>query len=106
MMRVLIVDDEASMRNLLREWVEIEESSVMEATSATDALAVIAAHGAPATAICDIHLPGHDGIWLAERLRAEYPLTAVITATTSTELKFALRSMHAGAVDHLVYPIT
>jgi putative two-component system response regulator len=106
MMWVLIVDDEPSMRKLLREWVEIEEPTVMEAASAAEAMAVIAAHGAPATAICDIHLPGQDGFWLAERLRAEFPLTAVITATSSSDLKFALGSMHAGAVDHLVYPIT
>lgn len=106
MMGVLIVDDEQSMRSLLREWVELEEPDVMEAASAADALAVISEHGAPVTAICDIHLPGQDGIWLADRLRAECPLTAVVTATSSSDLKLALRSMHAGAVDHLVYPIT
>ena len=35
----------------------------------------------PAVALCDIRMPGHDGLWLAERIRQQYPETAVIMAT-------------------------
>ena len=35
----------------------------------------------PAVALCDIRMPGHDGLWLADRIRRDSPETAVIMAT-------------------------
>ena len=34
-----------------------------------------------AVALCDLRMPGHDGLWLADQLRREHPDTAVIIAT-------------------------
>jgi response regulator RpfG family c-di-GMP phosphodiesterase len=105
-MRVLIVDDNPLMRQMMREWIAAEGSRPLEAVSAEDALITLSAHGAPAAVITDIQLPGKDGIWLAQRLQEEYPQTAVVTTTASRDLDLALNSFHAGAVDHLIYPFT
>ena len=62
MMPVLIVDDEAPMRTLLRSWVEREGgASVIEAGTAEEGLELVASES-PAVALSDIRLPGEDGL--------------------------------------------
>ena len=76
--RVLIVDDEESMRTLLRSWVEREGgSTVIEAGTAEEGLEKVLSDS-PAVALCDIRLPGEDGLWLAAQIRIHQPQTAVI----------------------------
>jgi DNA-binding response OmpR family regulator len=61
----------------------------------------------PASAVlCDIRLPGHDGLWLASRLRAHWPATPVIMATGLDDLETVRQSRELGAVDYLTKPIT
>ena len=80
-MRVLIVDDEEPLRKLLRHWIEAEGATVVEAGTAEEGLALAQAGGAPAVALCDIRLPGNDGLWLADQLRAGFPETVVLMTT-------------------------
>ena len=105
-MRVLILDDEASIRRLLQNWVQAEGATVIEADTSEQALTVVAAEGPPAVALCDIRLPGKDGLWLAAQLRARYPETAVVMTTGVNEFDAAVTSLHAGVVDYLVKPFT
>ena len=79
--RVLIVDDEESMRTLLRSWVEREGgSTVIEASTAEEGLEKVLSDS-PAVALCDIRLPGEDGLWLAAQIRIHQPHTAVVMTT-------------------------
>ncbi len=105
MMRVLIVDDDPSSARLLRGWIEAEGASTMEAVSAEGALALIGEEGVPAAAFCEVRLPGKNGLWLADHLRAEHPHTAVIMTTSQLDVPLAVSSLHVGAVDHLVKPL-
>ena len=66
--RVLIVDDEVPLRRLMQTWVEGEGATALEAGSAEQALSLVESQGAPAVALCDVMLPGQDGLWLAGRL--------------------------------------
>ena len=77
---------------------------VKEAGSAPEALEVMLAE--PASIIlCDIKMPGeHDGLWLVERVRAQWPQTAVIMATTLDDLPTVLKSRALGAVDYVTKP--
>ena len=84
--RVLIVDDEAPIRRLLQAWVEGEGAVVLQAGTAEQGLDLVRAEGAPAAALCDMRLPGKDGIWLAGQLRLDYPETAVVMTTAGNEL--------------------
>jgi response regulator RpfG family c-di-GMP phosphodiesterase len=104
--RVLIVDDEAPIRRLLQAWVEGEGAAACQASNAEEALALVESSGAPAVALCDIRMPGRDGLWLAEQLRAGYPQTAVVMTTGVHEFDAAVHSMQAGVVDYLVKPFT
>lgn len=105
-MRVLIVDDEPPMRRLFKTWVESEGASSFDAASAEEALDLLDSEGTPAVALCDVRLPGNDGLWLAEQLHARSPQTAVVMTTGVNQFDAAISSLHAGVIDYLVKPFT
>jgi response regulator RpfG family c-di-GMP phosphodiesterase len=105
MTRVLIVDDEAPLRSLLRRWVELEGATVIEAETAEEGFAKVEAES-PAVALCDIRLPGEDGLWLAAQIRLHHPRTAVVMTTGVLEFGAAVNSMQSGVVDYLVKPFS
>jgi response regulator RpfG family c-di-GMP phosphodiesterase len=104
--RVLIVDDEAPIRRLLQAWMQAEGVTAVEASTAEQALMVIESEGAPAVALCDLKLPGQDGLWLAGQLHVTYPETAVVMTTAVHEFDVAISSLQAGVVDYLSKPFT
>jgi len=106
MMRVLIVDDEEPLRRLFQNWVEAEGAEVIEAATAEEGLALAKSGGAPAVALCDIRLPGKDGVWLAEQLHAGFPETVVLMTTGVLEFSAAVNSLQAGVLDYLVKPFS
>ena len=105
-MRVLIVEDEPPLRHLMQAWIADEGVTALEAGSAEQALSVVETEGAPAVALCDVKLPGHDGIWLARQLHLSCPETAVVMTTAVHEFDAAVSSLHAGVVDYLSKPFT
>src|SRR5688500_10734118 len=105
-LRVLVVVDEAPIRRMLQNWVEAEGATGMQAGTAAQGLELVRTEGAPAAALCDMRLPGKDGLWLAEQLRTDHPETAVVMTTAVNEIDAAVMSMQAGVVDYLVKPFT
>ena len=100
---VLIVDDENNVRDLMSRWLESGGYSVITASNAEEALRRLET-SKPAVALCDIRMPGHDGIWLAERIRQRYPETAVIMATGVQDVAPAVQTLRQGAIDYLTKP--
>ena len=105
-MRVLIVDDEEPLRKLLHHGVQAEGATVGEAGTAEDALALAQSGGAPAVALCDIRLPGRDGLWLAEQLHLGFPETVVLMTTGVLEFNAAVHSLQSGVMDYPVKPFS
>jgi DNA-binding NtrC family response regulator len=103
-MNVLIVDDEASIRGVLRRWVEAEGASVTEAVNAEDGLSCIVEGQMPAVVFCDLRMPGKDGFWLVDRLRTTSPDTAVVMATGAGDFDIAVTSLRRGVVDYVAKP--
>jgi putative nucleotidyltransferase with HDIG domain len=101
---VLVVEDEKPMRSLLERWLKSSGYFPQVAESAVEALGV-ACCGAPAVAICDLLMPGHDGAWLARQLRARYPDTALIVATGVAN-PHELGDLPHGIVEYLFKPFT
>ena len=99
---ILVVDDEAAMRHLVTRWAEGAGYTASTAASANEALDILARQSA-AIAVCDLRMPGHDGLWLAERIRRDFPDTAVIMATAARDTDPRIAE-HIGAVDYLVKP--
>jgi CheY-like chemotaxis protein len=74
---ILIVDDEPAIRRL---WSRILTGAGYRVVCAADALEAERAldEHRPAVAICDVHLNGASGLWVAELVRGTHPSTAII----------------------------
>jgi response regulator RpfG family c-di-GMP phosphodiesterase len=100
---VLVVDDEAGVRDLLVRWLGACGFDVITAASADEAL--VRLRGQPvAVALCDIRMPGRDGLWLAEQVRHASPDTAVVMATGVQDVGSAVTSLRHGVIDCLMKP--
>ena len=106
-MHILIVDDELLARSRLRTLLADcdPRHSVTEAAHAADALAQLEASGGRAVdvVLLDIHMPGQDGLALAQQLRALAFAPAIVFVTAHTD--HALSAFELDAVDYLTKPV-
>jgi two-component system KDP operon response regulator KdpE len=78
--RILIVDDDESVRTLLRMTMPTKEYSVEEAASGEEALACLES-GVPDLVLLDWKMPERHGSLVLEELKSRYPLLPVIVLT-------------------------
>jgi len=100
---VLVIDDEESLRTVVRRWVDSAGFRAREADSAAEALFAMEREVAD-IAVCDIAMAGRDGVWLASEIRRLYPHTAIIMATGQTDLDTVVASLRNDVVDYLLKP--
>ncbi len=102
--RILIVEDQASVRKALLTALRRENYAATPAADASEALDLIA-HNEFAVAITDIRLPGKmDGLSLLERMRQTHPEIAVIVITAYGSIEGAVQALKLGAVDYITKP--
>jgi DNA-binding NtrC family response regulator len=99
---VLVVDDDEATCRLLGDWIRHLGFHVVTALNAQQALTLMHAHPAD-VAFCDIVMPGQNGIWLINQLRAEFPHTAVVIATGLTKMDPAV-TLAPNVAAYLVKP--
>ena len=102
--RILIVDDEAHVRNLLREKLTKEDYICEEAETAEQALNVLQSRQTELV-ILDTKMPGKSGVDLLLEIKAGYPDTGVIMATAITETSVAINCVKQGADDYICKPL-
>jgi DNA-binding response OmpR family regulator len=100
--RVLIVDDEAYMRELIAQYLEMEGYEVQQAADGPEALR-IAAENSPDLVILDIMLPGMDGFQVSSRLRAISAVPILMLTARSGEAD-KLAGFGVGADDFVTKP--
>jgi two-component system response regulator PilR (NtrC family) len=101
--RILVVDDEAAMRDLLRIVLEKEGHEVSCANDGVAGLA-LATSLAPDLVISDIKMPGLDGVGMLAGLRQQGYATPVIMITAYADSESAIQAMKQGAYDYLTKP--
>lgn len=101
--RILIVDDDASVRDVISVLLREEGYQCRVAVDAQAALDLAAAEDTPLV-ISDMKMPGRDGMWLLENFRQKYPDTAVIMLTGYGDTEAAVDCLRRGAVDYLLKP--
>src|SRR5512134_2882003 len=100
--RVLVVDDENSIRRYLRAALSAQGFAIYEAANGQDAInAVISNH--PDLIILDLGLPDFDGIEVTRRLR-EWSQTPIIILSVREAENDKIAALDAGADDYLTKP--
>jgi CheY-like chemotaxis protein len=99
---VMVVDDHVAIQNLARRILEPEGYMVVSATDAAAALDALSSTAADVV-LCDVHMPGPTGLWLAERIRGAYPTTAVVFATADPTLP-PVQTLRKGIVGYVLKP--
>jgi len=101
--RILIVDDEATVRKLLCQRLSREGYQCEEADGAEQALEKLKANPADVM-ILDIKMPGKSGMELLPEIKASYPDTAVMMATALNDINISIQCMKEGAYDYICKP--
>jgi len=104
---ILLVEDEASLRSLVRECLEVSGYTVVEARHAAHALEIAEVHPAPLHLLMtDVVMPGMSGRELAERLAASHAETRVLYMSGYTDDAVVLHGVLAADVAFLQKPFT
>jgi putative nucleotidyltransferase with HDIG domain len=101
--RILIVDDDSSVRNVISVLLT-EEGYVCTTAPNAEAALELARQSEFQLVLSDVKMPGKDGIWLLQRLRKEHRTTAVIMLTAFGETEAAVECLRLGASDYLLKP--
>ncbi len=101
--RVLVADDDGSLRRMLARTLEAEGFEVALAVDGGDALAQ-AERAAPDVIVLDVAMPGVDGLAACRRLRAKGLGTPILMLTARDAVSDRVAGLEAGADDYLVKP--
>ena len=100
---ILVVDDTADIRGLLRTYLETWDYAVIEAIDGQSALVAVAAES-PDLIILDHHMPGMSGLTALTKLRESGNKTPVVMLTADPNQGTAIQCFRAGADDFLSKP--
>jgi len=103
-LRLLLVDDDPSVRRALGGTLSEEGYEVATAEDAEKALARLTEFS-PDIILSDIRMPGLDGIELLKKVREQVPSIDVILMTAFDDMPTVVRAMREGAFDFLVKPL-
>ena len=101
--KILVVDDEAVVRDSLAETLKEEGFWVTVAESGAKALEVLAGQEIHLM-LSDIKMPGMDGVDLLKAAKAEHPDLGVLMMTAYATVETAVEAMKIGAIDYLIKP--
>ncbi|MFC1660132.1 sigma-54-dependent transcriptional regulator [Gemmatimonadota bacterium] len=104
MARVLIVDDEESIGDALRQVFEYEGHDVRVALDGPEALSLVS-ESPPDVTFLDVKMPGMDGLEVLDRLRKEDPHALVIMVSGHGTIDTAVDATRKGAYDFLEKPL-
>jgi len=104
MSRILIIDDDESIRTVLGYMLEEAGHDVDRAENAEAGLAAVSGHR-PDLVLSDIKMPGMDGIALLAEIKAREPAIPVIMLTAYGTVETAVEAMKRGAADYLTKPV-
>jgi DNA-binding NtrC family response regulator len=104
MAKILIIDDEKSIRKTLREILEYEKFQVEEAADGAEGLALIS-KAKYDIILCDIKMPKMDGIEVLERIMAMNIDSPVVMISGHGNIETAVEAVKKGAFDFIAKPL-
>ena len=100
---ILVADDDASIRSLLKQLLADEGFAVHEASTGIEVVDKVK-ELSPDLVIMDVRMPELDGIEALARLKSTNPKTAVLIMTAFGSSNAAIRAMELGAFDYITKP--
>jgi two-component system response regulator AtoC len=100
---ILVADDDASIRSLLKQLLADEGFAVLEASTGIEVVDKVK-ESSPDLVIMDVRMPELDGIEALARLKSTNPKTAVLIMTAFGSSNAAIRAMELGAFDYITKP--
>ena len=101
--RVLVVDDEPEVRQVLQEFLADRGYEVAQAASGSAALEALHADR-PDVVLLDVAMPGIDGVETLRRIMALTPPVSVIMVTANADIAVTSKLLAMGAVDYIPKP--
>jgi len=105
MKKLLVIDDEASTRDLLKMSLESDGYTVFVAEDGPKGLEIFARENPPVV-LTDIKMPGMDGIEVLRKVKEQSPDTEVIVITGHGEMNLAVQALQLEASDFINKPIS
>lgn len=106
-LKVILIDDEYLVRDLLKkcvDWTELGMMIVGEASNANEAMLLVDKF-VPDIIFTDICMPSVDGIELSKMVIEKYPAIKIVIITGYEDFDYVKRSLKAGVTDYLLKPI-
>jgi two-component system nitrogen regulation response regulator NtrX len=102
--RILVVDDEAAIRDSLRMILEYEGYDVTAAATGEEGIAIIERE-APDLVFLDIKMPGMDGLDVLQKLRHLVEVTPIVVISGHATISTAVEATRLGAFDFIEKPL-
>jgi two-component system response regulator AtoC len=103
MTKVLVVDDEKIIVNLLREFLQRKSYEVITASDGAEALEKVRSES-PKVVLLDINMPGMSGLDVLQNIRQSDPQVGVIMVTAMADEELGRSALSAGAFDYIMKP--
>jgi DNA-binding NtrC family response regulator len=101
---ILVVEDKASMAQMLRETLELEGYEVITAADGAEGISKVSQFKVDAV-LTDLKLPKKNGLEVLKASKEENPLVPVIVMTAFGSIETAVKAMKSGAYDFITKPV-
>jgi len=105
MAKVLLIDDEYSIRFTIAEMLRADGYDVITAQNAEEAWQLLQKNEFDIV-VSDVLLPGTNGLDLVKRIRASYPLTQIVVISGEPDLTLSTQALKIGVFDYLLKPVS
>ena len=106
MQKILIADDEAKIRRIIRDFLTAKGFETVEAEDGAQALHVFAENSDIALAVLDIMMPGIDGFTVCKKLREKSSTLGIIMLTAKAQEMDKVSGLMMGADDYITKPFS
>ena len=98
--KILIIDDEEKLRQLLKRIISLEGFDVSESGSLKEAVKLLYKESSDVV-LCDVKLPDGNGVDFVKELKIRYPATEFILLTAYGNIADGVQAMRNGAFDYI-----
>ena len=102
--KILIVDDELLIRDLLYDVFASKDFQIQTANDAAEAMQLVEKHKDFDVVLTDIKLEGEDGLSFVDRIREQHPDLPVIVMTGYPSVESAIEALRKRVYDYVIKP--